>query len=56
MEFIIWIALSIAAVVPLFKLLPHFGVKKYWAFVAIIMPIVPMSPVVKRFSAYTSRT
>jgi hypothetical protein len=36
MEFVIWLAVTAATVIPLLKLLPHFGVNKNWAFAAII--------------------
>ncbi len=35
MEFLIWIAVTVATVIPLLKLLPHFGVNKNWAFAAV---------------------
>ncbi|SDY07664.1 hypothetical protein [Citreimonas salinaria] len=41
MGFLIWIAVTVATIIPLMKLLPHFGVHKYWAFAAVI-PIVPL--------------
>ena len=41
MGFLVWIAVTIATVIPLMKLLPHFGVHKYWALAAVI-PIVPL--------------
>ena len=36
MEFLVWIAITVATVIPFLKLLPHFGVKSYWAYAAII--------------------
>ncbi|WP_292292732.1 hypothetical protein [Marivita sp.] len=36
MEFIIWLVVTAATVVPMLKLLPHFGVNKNWAFAAVI--------------------
>jgi len=36
MEFIIWLAVTAAAIIPLLKLLPHFGINKNWAFAAVI--------------------
>ena len=36
MEFIIWLAVTAATIIPMLKLLPHFGVNKNWAFAAVI--------------------
>ena len=36
MEFILWLAITVATIVPMLKLLPHFGIEKYWAAVCII--------------------
>ncbi len=36
MEFLIWIAFTIATIIPMLKLLPHFGIEKFWAFVCVI--------------------
>ncbi len=36
MEFLIWIAFTIATIIPMLKLLPHFGIEKFWAFACII--------------------
>lgn len=36
MEVLIWIIFTVLTVVPLFKLLPHFGINRNWAFAAII--------------------
>jgi hypothetical protein len=36
MEGILYIILMALTIVPLLKLLPHFGINKYWALVAII--------------------
>lgn len=36
MEFLFWLAIAVATVIPFLKLLPHFGVKSYWAYAAII--------------------
>lgn len=36
MEFIIWLIATALAVIPMLKLLPHFGVNKYWAAACII--------------------
>lgn len=41
MGFLIWIAVTIATIIPLMKLLPHFGVHRYWAFAAVV-PIAPL--------------
>ena len=36
MEGIIWLIFAALTVIPMLKLLPHFGIKNYWAFAAII--------------------
>jgi hypothetical protein len=36
MEFLIWLLITVLTVVPLLKLLPHFGIHKYWALAGII--------------------
>ena len=36
MEFLIWIVVTVATVIPMLKLLPFFGVNRNWAFAAII--------------------
>lgn len=36
MEFVVWLAITAATVIPMLKLLPHFGVNKNWAYGAII--------------------
>jgi hypothetical protein len=36
MEFIIWLIMSALIVVPMLKLLPHFGIQKTWALLGII--------------------
>ncbi len=36
MNFLWWLLVAAATVVPMFKLLPHFGIKNYWAFLGII--------------------
>ncbi|WP_169640065.1 MULTISPECIES: hypothetical protein [Roseobacter] len=36
MEGIIWLLVAAATVIPMLKLLPHFGIHKYWAFAGII--------------------
>jgi len=33
---IIWLVIAALTIVPMFKLLPHFGISKYWAFVCVI--------------------
>ena len=33
---IIWIIFVIATVIPMLKLLPHFGINKYWAAACVI--------------------
>ena len=39
--FVIWLITTAATIVPLLKLLPHFGVNKNWAFAAVI-PFAPL--------------
>jgi hypothetical protein len=41
MGFLVWLVVTVATIIPLMKLLPHFGVHKYWAFAAVI-PVVPL--------------
>lgn len=36
MGFLVWLVVTAALVVPLVKLLPHFGIKPYWAVAAAI--------------------
>ncbi|MFC3615733.1 hypothetical protein ACFORG_18415 [Lutimaribacter marinistellae] len=38
MEGLIWIVLTVATIIPMVKLLPHFGLNKYWA-IACLIPI-----------------
>jgi hypothetical protein len=38
MEFLIWLAFTIATIIPMLKLLPHFGIHKYWA-AACVVPL-----------------
>lgn len=38
MEFLIWLVVTGATIVPMLKLLPHFGIHKYWA-AACIVPL-----------------
>ena len=40
MEFIVWLAVTAAAIIPLLKLLPHFGINRNWAFTAVFSPAV----------------
>jgi hypothetical protein len=36
MEVLLWLAVAAATVIPMLKLLPHFGIEKYWAFAGVI--------------------
>jgi hypothetical protein len=36
MGFFIWLVVTAATIIPMLKLLPHFGVNKNWAFAAVI--------------------
>ena len=38
MEFVVWLVFTVLTVIPMLKLLPHFGIEKYWA-AACIIPI-----------------
>ena len=38
MEGIFWLVITVLTVIPLLKLLPHFGINKYWALACIIPP------------------
>jgi len=33
---LIWIVIAALTIIPVFKLLPHFGINSYWAFVCVI--------------------
>ena len=34
-EFLIWLAITAATIIPMMKLLPHFGLDAKWAFVCV---------------------
>ena len=36
MEFVIWIVFVALTIIPMFKLLPHFGIDQKWAFACVI--------------------
>ena len=36
MDMLIWLAIAALTIIPVFKLLPHFGIHQYWAFVCIL--------------------
>ena len=36
MEFVFWLIFTVATIIPMLKLLPHFGVEKYWALACVI--------------------
>ena len=36
MEGLIWLIVTVLTIIPMLKLLPHFGIDKYWAAVCII--------------------
>ncbi|MDA7428721.1 hypothetical protein PGB28_09640 [Primorskyibacter aestuariivivens] len=38
MEMLVWLVFTVLTVIPMLKLLPHFGIEKYWA-AACIIPI-----------------
>lgn len=33
---LIWVAIAAATIIPMFKLLPHFGMHQYWALFCIL--------------------
>jgi hypothetical protein len=33
---LIWVAIAALTIIPMFKLLPHFGINQYWAFVCAV--------------------
>ncbi|MEL6099931.1 MAG: hypothetical protein AAFV87_08215 [Pseudomonadota bacterium] len=36
MEFFWWIIVAAASIIPMVKLLPHFGINQYWSAVCVI--------------------
>ena len=36
MEFLFWIVFTVLTIVPMLKLLPHFGLNKWWALACLI--------------------
>lgn len=36
MEFLFWLIFTVVTIIPMIKLLPHFGIEKYWAFACLI--------------------
>jgi len=38
MEFLFGIAVIVLTIVPMLKLLPHFGINQYWALACIVFP------------------
>jgi hypothetical protein len=36
MSLLIWIAIAALTIIPMYKLLPHFGINGYWAFVCVL--------------------
>ena len=38
MEFLIWLVVIALTIIPMLKLLPHFGINKYWA-VTCVLPV-----------------
>lgn len=36
MDFLLWILIAVACVVPMVRLLPHFGINKMWACIAVL--------------------
>ncbi|MEO9515309.1 MAG: hypothetical protein ABJM43_14090 [Paracoccaceae bacterium] len=35
-EMLIWLAIAALSIIPFFKILPHFGINQYWAFLSIL--------------------
>jgi hypothetical protein len=35
-DMLIYLAIAALTIIPMFKLLPHFGINQYWAFVCIL--------------------
>ena len=33
---LIWVVIAALTIIPVFRLLPHFGINRYWAFVGVI--------------------
>lgn len=40
---ILGLALIVLTIIPMLKLLPHFGINQYWALVSVFMPIGPVA-------------
>ena len=38
MELVIWAVLVVLTIIPMMKLLPHFGINKNWAFACVFSP------------------
>ena len=38
MDFLLWLVVAVATIIPMVKLLPHFGINQYWA-AACVIPI-----------------
>ncbi len=38
MQFVVWLVLTVITIIPMIKLLPHFGIDKWWA-LACVVPI-----------------
>ena len=36
MEFVVWLIATVLVIIPMLKLLPHFGLNKYWSLVCIV--------------------
>jgi len=36
MEGLVWLIVTVLTVIPMLKLLPHFGIEKYWAAACIV--------------------
>lgn len=36
MDMLIWVVIAAATIIPMFKLLPHFGMSQYWAFFCVL--------------------
>jgi membrane protein implicated in regulation of membrane protease activity len=41
MEFLVWLVVAAATIIPMLKLLPHFGIEKWWA-LGCVLPVVTL--------------
>ena len=36
MEALVWLVIAALTVIPLLKILPHFGINRYWALICVV--------------------